>query len=350
MENDNVEMNIQVNSQVNNKGVDEAAKGMANIATNAEKAEKQVKELSSAITQAGSILSQLNKTIKPGMDLSEIEKALSSIEKRVDTAINNSINMYAQNVLKEISGQHKLRTGLFYDAQGLRNDRDKSVESHLNNMYSENAKQRYYQLSHLNRYTDWKENRRDTDSKWQQHLFRQSVQDRIEKGYKGKYTFNETSIKYAEKDLDLWAKRLNEEAGIALKRNLESSKKITDKMYERGMSAKDYYYDSRSKDRARKIYEEGEHLFRQNQWLTSQGKAPITEVRGEDGSVRSAEEVMRYYLYIQEEMKQRAEFARQAKEAERQAAEALKQKNLKRTRELMAEHPLAPFLQPGAAE
>ena len=31
-------------------------------------------------------------------------------------------------------------------------------------------------------------------------------------------------------------------------------------------------------------------------------------------------------------------------------AEALKQKNLKRTRELMAEHPLAPFLQPGAAE
>ena len=31
-------------------------------------------------------------------------------------------------------------------------------------------------------------------------------------------------------------------------------------------------------------------------------------------------------------------------------AETLKQKNLKRTRELMAEHPLAPFLQPGAVE
>jgi tape measure domain-containing protein len=326
MENDNVEMNIQVNSQVNNKGVDEAARGMANIATNAENAEKQVKELSSAITQAGSILSQLNKTIKPGMDLSEIEKALSSIEKRVDTAINNSINMYAQNVLKEISGQHKLRTGLFYDAQGLRNDRDRSVESHLNNMYSENAKQRYYQLSHLNRYTDWKENRRDTDSKWQQHLFNQSVQDRIEKGYKQKYTFDETSIKYAQKDLDLWGKRLNEEAGIALKRNLESSKKITDKMYQRGMSAKDYYYDTRSKERARQNYEEGEHLYRQNQWLVSQGKVPITEVKGEDGTVRSAEEVMKYYLFIQEEMKQRAELARQAKEAEQKATEAIEQK------------------------
>ena len=31
-------------------------------------------------------------------------------------------------------------------------------------------------------------------------------------------------------------------------------------------------------------------------------------------------------------------------------AEDLKLKNLKRTRELMTEHPLAPFLQPGAAE
>ena len=31
-------------------------------------------------------------------------------------------------------------------------------------------------------------------------------------------------------------------------------------------------------------------------------------------------------------------------------AEALKKRNIKRTRELMEKHPLAPFLQPGAAE
>ncbi len=31
-------------------------------------------------------------------------------------------------------------------------------------------------------------------------------------------------------------------------------------------------------------------------------------------------------------------------------AEALKQKNIKRTRELMEQHPLAPFLQPSATE
>lgn len=274
MENDNIEIGIQADVQVNDKGVDKAAEGMTKIATNAEGAEKQVKELNTAISQAGTLLSQLNKTIKPGMDLSEVEKALSSIEKRVDTAINNSINMYAQNVLKEISGQHKLRTGLLYDAQGLRNDRDRSVESHLNNMYSDNARQRYYQLSHLNRYTDWKENRRDTDPNWQKYLFNQSVQERIEKGYKEKHIFDENSVRYAEKDLDLWAKRLNEEVGVALKRNLESSKKAVDKLYqEKMLEPRKKYYQQQHDERFKNRYYEEQHNQRYERWQNS----PLSE-------------------------------------------------------------------------
>ena len=233
MENDNVEMNIQVDSQVNNKGVDEAAKGMADIATNAEKAEKQVKGLSTAISQAGAIFSQVNKTIKPRMDLSEIEKTLASMKKQVDNDPNSTINMY-----------------------------------------SKNARQGWYQLSHLNRYTDWKENRRDTDPNWQQYLFRQSVQDRIEKGYKGKYTFDENSVKYAEKDLDLWAKRLNEEAGIALKKNLENSKKVIDKLYQEKITEpKKNYYQQQHNERFKNRYYEEQHNQRYEQWQSS----PLSE-------------------------------------------------------------------------
>jgi len=54
MENDNVEMNIQVNSQVNNKGVDEAAKGMANIAAKADEAEKKVGGITTALNKLAS--------------------------------------------------------------------------------------------------------------------------------------------------------------------------------------------------------------------------------------------------------------------------------------------------------
>ena len=325
MENDSVSMDIQVNTQVNDKGVDKVATGMSNIATNASQAEKNVQDLSKSVKDLGSFLKLLNGKIKPGIDLTEVEKALAQIEKGIDQSLDKVIPLFAEKMAKEASSAHNLRTseGLlakanairarpreeYYEQQHLerlnRRNQGNRIDSELAILMGRATRDKYYQQQHNERYSNWVALRRDTDPRYAQHQFDQAVQSRISRGYEEKAKFQEeqklgAAFSFMEKELDDFRKQL---AGINVVLKSTGSGQ-----------AKDKFYDAQHKERVRGRYEQGEHLYRQNQWLLSQGKAPITEVMGANGEMQSAEELIGYYQQIQAEIKERADLQKRLKE------------------------------------
>jgi len=224
MENDNVEMNIQVNSQVDNKGVNEAAKGMADIAANAEKAEKQVKKLSAALVEMG-----------------------KNSPKETYYA-----QQHQERFRQRYGRDHEARLGSFSDRF------ESELISSISRTFGVLAKENYYQEQHNERYNYWNVNKRQTDEPYQRYLWEGRNKEYAAKVKDiDKYGIPLTSM---DRDFDVWAKQLSKMASDALMRNLQNSdsKMAIEEAYHK--------YDTRAKD----AYKNKEHQSRYREWYENQ--------------------------------------------------------------------------------
>ena len=113
----NIEGSIEIKGQ---KSIQNTDKEIQNLADSVTTAESAVKKLNEAIS------SMKGKGIKPSIDLSEFEKAINAIEKRIDSALDSSLGMFSKNMAKIASSNKTLRTN-----EGLKAKADGYVEKQL---------------------------------------------------------------------------------------------------------------------------------------------------------------------------------------------------------------------------
>jgi len=113
----NIEGSVEIKGQ---KSIQNTDKEIQNLADSVTTAESAVKKLNEAIS------SMKGKGIKPSIDLSEFEKAINAIEKRIDSALDSSLGMFSKNMAKIASSNKTLRTN-----EGLKAKADGYVEKQL---------------------------------------------------------------------------------------------------------------------------------------------------------------------------------------------------------------------------
>ena len=96
-----VEGNVEIKGQQSIEKVDNNIKALADSVTSAEDAVKKLNAALSSLKSNG---------VKPTVDLSEIEKAINVIDKKIDNALDHSINAYAKNAAQLSSESVPLRT------------------------------------------------------------------------------------------------------------------------------------------------------------------------------------------------------------------------------------------------
>lgn len=241
-END-IEMNIQVDSQVNNKGVDEAAKGMADIATKAGEAEKKIKDVNKQIAELVANAKATN-------------EELAKLRSQKWTAIGQLVE--ARN---KRESSEEARRGIQYTSE-VSGARAIEHRGYAEKLMSVNT---------------------DTDAS---HLSLKEIKNLV------------PTLEYTTREMEKFGQSLR------------------DKIKAERDQIKNNYYSKASQTRARENYEKGESLYRKNEWLKKQGQPVITEVENKDGTIQSAEDVMKYYLMVQEELKERADLEKQIKDIE----------------------------------
>lgn len=107
-----IEGNVNIKGQQSIKKTDSEINHLANSVSQAEEVTRKLNQALNAMKVSG---------IKPNIDLKEIEKVIQSIEKRVDIALDSSLNMFSKNVAETLSSQHVIRSseGFKNKAEGL---------------------------------------------------------------------------------------------------------------------------------------------------------------------------------------------------------------------------------------
>ena len=302
---DNEEMNIGITGDVdiNNKSVDALNVKLEKSVDLMDKLEKKAKTASDSLSKLSQATSYET--------LSRRErKEVDSFAYRHSDTINETRALHNLGNINE--------TGLLMRASAAEAEM-KRVEATMQvieegfsriNSYMQNFKG-FSDVAKAADLRNQKEYAREIQERARQEARNSSAEDIIKRGYEEKL-FSADIGSLSDKDI----KNLIPTLEYTTNEMETFAKTLRDRIKAERDQIKTDYYSKSSQARARENYERGEHLYRYNKYLESQGKSPLTEVRNEDGTVQSAEEVMKYYLMIQEELKERSDIAKQIKDLE----------------------------------